>query len=116
MKNCDVAELGSPVRAMASVPGTFIMPALLDCSDSIAIGGFVGFCLKSGVKPPPWIMKPENHAVELRAVVVLGFDVIEKVGDGLGRGIRKELDLDLAGGGVELDLGIGGERRQRRRP
>jgi hypothetical protein len=53
MKNCDVAELGSLVRAIASVPGTFIMPALLDCSDSIAIGGLVGFCLKSGVKPPP---------------------------------------------------------------
>jgi hypothetical protein len=31
---------------------------LLDCSDSIAIAGFVGFCMKSGVNPPPWIMKP----------------------------------------------------------
>ena len=58
MKNCAVAELGSPVRAIASVPGTFRRPALLDCSDSIGIGGFVGFCLKSGVNPPPWIMKP----------------------------------------------------------
>ena len=58
MKNCDVAELGSPVRAIARVPGVFDRPALIDDSDSIAIGAFVGFCLKSVVKPPPWIMKP----------------------------------------------------------
>jgi hypothetical protein len=58
MKNCAVAEFGSDVRAIASVPGTLSRPALLDCSASIAIGGFVGFCLKSAVKPPPWIMKP----------------------------------------------------------
>ncbi len=58
MKNCDVAEFGSLVRAIATVPGTFLRPALLEVSDSIGIGGFVGFCLKSVVKPPPWIMKP----------------------------------------------------------
>ena len=49
--------------------------------------------------------------MELRAVVVLGLDVVEEVRDGLGRGIGEELDLDLAGGGVELDLRVGGERR-----
>ena len=59
MKNCAVAELGSLVRAIDSVPGTFSRPALLDCSDSIGTGGLVGFCWKSVVNPPPWIMKPE---------------------------------------------------------
>ena len=58
MKNCDVAELGSLVRAIAMVPGTLASPALDADSDSIGIGALVGFCLKSVVKPPPWIMKP----------------------------------------------------------
>ena len=58
MKNCAVAEFGSDVRAIASVPGVLSIPALLDISASLTIGGFVGFCLKSAVKPPPWIMKP----------------------------------------------------------
>ena len=49
-----------------------------------------------------------DHAVELRAVVVLGLHVVEEVRDGLRRGVGKELDLDLAGGRVELDLRIGG--------
>ena len=51
--------------------------------------------------------------MELRAVVVLRVDVVEKVGDGLRRGRGVELDDDLAGGGVELDLRVGGERGQR---
>ena len=58
MKNCDVAELGSDVRAIAIVPGTFFKPALLLIAASLTIGGLVGFWLKSVVKPPPWIMKP----------------------------------------------------------
>jgi hypothetical protein len=44
MKNCDDAELGSPVRAIAIVPGTFDRPAFTDDSDSIGIGGLVGRC------------------------------------------------------------------------
>ena len=51
--------------------------------------------------------------MELRAVVVLGLHVVEEIGDGLRRGVGIELDLDLAGGRVELDLRIGGERRRR---
>ena len=58
MKNCDVAEFGSLVRAIATVPGTFSSPALLDDSASMGTGGRVGFCENSGVNPPPWIMKP----------------------------------------------------------
>src|SRR5882757_5565361 len=53
MKNCDVAEFGSDVRAIATVPGTFKRPALLLDSASLTIAGLVGFCLKSVVKPPP---------------------------------------------------------------
>ena len=48
--------------------------------------------------------------MELRAVVVLGLDVVEEVRDRLRRGVGEELDLDLAGGRVELDLRIGGKR------
>ena len=38
------------------VPGTLASPALLLCSASFLTGGRVGFCLKSVVNPPPWIM------------------------------------------------------------
>ena len=51
--------------------------------------------------------------MELRAVVVLGLHVVEEVRDGLRRGVGVELDADLAGGRVELDLRIGGERGKR---
>ncbi|MNR52218.1 hypothetical protein D3C85_1720190 [compost metagenome] len=57
MKNCEVAECGSLVRAMAMLPITFFRPL----SASLAIGARVGFCDSappSMVKPPPWIMKP----------------------------------------------------------
>ena len=53
--------------------------------------------------------------MELRADVVSALHVVEEVGDGLRRGVREELDLDDAGGRVELDLRIGGERRRSRR-
>jgi hypothetical protein len=54
MKNWAVAELGSAVRAMASVPSSFFSPFL----DSIGIGARVFFCAMFGVIPPPWTMKP----------------------------------------------------------
>src|ERR1700761_5290972 len=54
MKNCAVAEFGSPVRAMAIVYLSFFRPLLA----SSGIGGGGWFFFMSGVKPPPWIMKP----------------------------------------------------------
>ncbi|MNL79533.1 hypothetical protein D3C87_2061620 [compost metagenome] len=54
MKNWAVAEFGLPVRAMATVYLSFLRPLLA----SSGIGGCVGFCCMSAVKPPPWIMKP----------------------------------------------------------
>ena len=48
--------------------------------------------------------------MELRAVVVLGLDVGEEILDRLRRGVRVELDADLAGGRVEVDLRVGGLR------
>ena len=53
MKNCAVAELGSLVRAMATVPRRLVRPFLL----SSGIGARVGFSFMSASKPPPWIMK-----------------------------------------------------------
>jgi hypothetical protein len=53
MKNCEVAESGTMVRAMASVPRTLLRPLRL----SSGIGARVGFSLMSGFMPPPWIMK-----------------------------------------------------------
>ena len=59
MKNCDVAEFGSPVRAIATVPGTLDSPALPLCSDSIGDRRPRRLLLEvASVKPPPWIMKP----------------------------------------------------------
>ena len=54
MKNCAVARSTTPVRAMASVPVSFLRPL----AASFLIGACVGFCVMSFVKPPPWIMKP----------------------------------------------------------
>ena len=54
MKNCEVAEFGLPVRAMAIVYLSFFRPF----EASSAIGARVGFCCMSAVNPPPWIMKP----------------------------------------------------------
>ena len=49
-----VAEFGTTVRAIDTVPRALLRPL----RDSSGIGGRVGFCVMSGVKPPPWIMKP----------------------------------------------------------
>jgi hypothetical protein len=54
MKNCAVAESGTEVRAMATVPRTLDRPLRL----SSGIGARVGFSLMSAFMPPPWIMKP----------------------------------------------------------
>ena len=54
MKNCDDAEWGSEVRAMAMVPLSLRRPLLA----SFLIGASVDFCFMSRSKPPPWIMKP----------------------------------------------------------
>src|SRR5262245_56415503 len=54
MKNWAVALSTTFVRAIASVPRLFASPL----SASFLIAARVGFCVKSLVKPPPWIMKP----------------------------------------------------------
>ena len=54
MKNCDDAECGALVRAIASVYLSFFSPLFA----SLAIGAWVGFCFRPGSKPPPWTMKP----------------------------------------------------------
>jgi hypothetical protein len=54
MKNCDEAECGSDVRAMATVYLRFLRPLVA----SFAIGARVGFWRIPGSIPPPWIMKP----------------------------------------------------------
>jgi hypothetical protein len=56
-----------------------------------------------------------DHAVEDEAVEMAGLHVVEEIGDGLRRGIRIELDPDLARRRVELDLRIGGGRLGRGR-
>ena len=53
MKNCEVAEFGSDVRAMATVPTTFFKPL----PASSWTGARVGFCCMSVPKPPPCTMK-----------------------------------------------------------
>src|ERR1022692_8715 len=58
-------------------------------------------------EPPSLNHESRNHAVKLSVVVLLGLDVGEKVFDRFRRGVRIQLDSDLAGGGIEIDLGIG---------
>jgi hypothetical protein len=53
-KNCEVALLMSLVRAIDSVPRSFLRPL----SASFLIGGWVFFWVMSSVKPPPWITNP----------------------------------------------------------
>ena len=53
MKNCEVALLGSLVRAMATVPRRLRTPLRA----SLRMGACVGFSFISAVIPPPWIMK-----------------------------------------------------------
>ena len=54
MKNWHVAESTTLVRAIASVPRSLETRFFA----SLTTGGCVFFCSMSGVKPPPWIMKP----------------------------------------------------------
>jgi hypothetical protein len=49
--------------------------------------------------------------VELRAVKVLGLDVVDEVGDGFGGCFGIELDTDFAGTGIEIDLRVCGGGR-----
>ena len=53
MKNCEVAESGTDVRAIATVPRMLLKPLRL----SSGMVGRVAFCFMSASKPPPWIMK-----------------------------------------------------------
>ncbi|MNG20250.1 hypothetical protein D3C84_1044890 [compost metagenome] len=53
MKNCALAECGSMVRAMATVPTLLATPLLA----SFLMVARVAFCFMPGSKPPPWIMK-----------------------------------------------------------
>ena len=52
MKNCAVAEFGSPRRAIATVPRAFFRPFLL----SSGMGARVERSVMSGPNPPPWTM------------------------------------------------------------
>jgi len=52
MKNCELAEFGSEVRAIAIVPRLLAKPL----ADSLTIGSRVCFCCMSAVNPPPWTM------------------------------------------------------------
>ena len=54
MKNCEVALSGSSVRAIEIVPRRLRTPLRA----SLRMGLSVGFSLRSGVMPPPWIMNP----------------------------------------------------------
>jgi hypothetical protein len=73
MKNCDVAELGSLVRAMARVPGTLAKPAFFDDSDSIGIGGFGRLLLEVGGEPAALDHEAIDDTMELRADVCVRF-------------------------------------------
>ena len=53
-KNCAVALSTTFVRAIASVPRSFLRPFWA----SFLIGARVSFCAIAASKPPPWIMKP----------------------------------------------------------
>ena len=53
MKNCEVAESGTLVRAIAIVPRALLRPLRL----SSGMLARVVFCFMSASKPPPWIMK-----------------------------------------------------------
>ena len=107
MKNCDVAECGSLVRAIAIVPGVFRMPALLDDLRFVDHRGARGLLLEVGREAAALDHEAVDDAVELRAVVVLRLHVLEEVRDGLRCRVGEELDADLAGRGVELDLRVG---------
>ncbi len=53
MKNCELAECGAEVRAIASVYLSFFRPFLA----SFWMFASVSFCFMPDSKPPPWIMK-----------------------------------------------------------
>src|SRR6202165_3097395 len=59
-------------------------------------------------KPAALNHESADHAVELRVVELLGLDASQKILDRLRRGVGVELDSDLAGTGLEVDLRIGG--------
>ncbi len=54
MKNCELAECGSLVRAIATVYFALRRPL----PASFSIGASVRFWRIPGSKPPPWTMKP----------------------------------------------------------
>src|SRR5450759_2485702 len=67
-----------------------------------------GLLLEVRGKPAALDHESRDYAVKLRAVVLLALDVGQKILDRLRRGVRVELDSDLAGTGIEIDLRIGG--------
>jgi hypothetical protein len=70
---------------------SFFRPFLASFSTVLS----AGFCFMPGSKPPPWIMKSVDHAVEDRVVVVAGFHVGQEVGNRLRRFFVVEFDLML---------------------
>ena len=99
------------MRAIAIVPGTLSRPALLDLLGFVRDRRPRRLLLEVGGESAALDHEAGDHAMELRAVVVLGLHVGEEILDRLRRGGRVELDADLAGGRVELDLRVGGLRR-----
>ena len=80
------------MRAMAIVPLVFLRPFL----DSRRMGWWVLFCWPSGVKPPPWIMKPGMTRWIDGAVEEALLHVLHEVVDGDGGFVPVELDLYVA--------------------
>ena len=101
MKNCEVAELGLPVRAMAIVPRSFFRP-LLASSGMGARVVFLHVCIHAAALDHEAI----DDAVEHRAVVVLVTHILQEIGRALGRLGFIELDHDVAHAGLELHLGL----------
>ncbi len=110
MKNCAVAEFGSPVRAIAIVPGTLEQPGLAALLGLVLDRRPGRLLLEVGSESAALDHEALDHPVELRAVVELGVDVREEILDRLRRGVRVELDADLARSRVQVDLRIGGLR------
>ena len=100
MKNWQVAELGSFVRAMAIVPRLFQAVARL-----VLDRGPLAFLLLLHLirHPAPLDHEAGDDAVEDQVVVEPVVDVLEEVLDGDRGLVRVELEGDRPRGGVEHD-------------
>ena len=100
MKNWQVAESGSFVRAMAIVPRLFESPL----SDSFLIGlACLPLSLPSGRHPAPLDHELGDDAVKDQVVVEPVVNILEEVLDRDRGFVRIELQGDRSLGGVEHD-------------